>query len=151
METAIMRFSLALAAAALAGLSAPAFAHDRHWNGSGGGYGYQDVRGYDRGYARNPYPRGGYYAPARGYPQRGWQGGGYDPRFGGQGYYDPRFDRCRGNSGVTGALLGGVLGGVIGDQVAQRGDKTMGTVIGAGLGGVLGATIERSGRDRRCG
>jgi hypothetical protein len=150
LETAIMRLSLVLvAAAALAGVSAPALADDDRWRDSRGGWGYQDDRDFDRRYDRNPYQRDGYYAPARGYQQPGWQGGGYDPRFDGRGF-DRRFDRCRGNGGVTGAVLGAVIGGVLGDQVARRGDKTMGTVVGAGLGGVLGSSIERSGRNRRC-
>ncbi|WP_439532199.1 glycine zipper 2TM domain-containing protein [Polymorphobacter sp.] len=149
-----MRISLVVAAAAaLGGLSAPALADDWRRGSPHGWNGYQDVRHFDRrgdrrGYQNGYYQNGGgYYAPARGYPQPGWQGRGYDPRYNG---YDRRFDQCRGNSGVAGAVLGAVIGGVLGDQVAQRGDKTMGTVVGAGLGGVLGSTIERSGRDRRC-
>jgi hypothetical protein len=143
-----MRISLVLAAAAsLLGVSAPALADDDRWRG--GRAGQWDDRGYRRGGGDNKV----YVVPARGYPQRGyyqpgWQGRGYDPRY--RGGYGRGFENCRGNSGVTGALLGAVVGGVLGDQVAQPGDKTVGTVVGAGLGGVLGAAIERSGRDPRC-
>jgi len=152
----IMRLPVAFTAlaASLLTLSVPALAdgwrHDRQWGG------YHDVRG-PGGHAVDGYrapvhgtrgdPRGDY---ARGYPQPGWPGGP-DPRYDARYRdYDRRFDRCRGNSGVTGAVLGAVLGGVLGDQVAGRGNRTMGTVLGAGVGAVAGSAIERSGRDRRC-
>lgn len=130
-----MRLPIALAAAAsLLTVSAPALA-DHGWRGGPQPWGYQNVPP-PPGYA---YPEMGYYQPVRGGAQGGW----YDPRFEGR-------DPCRNRGGATGAVLGAVVGGVIGNQVAGRGDRTLGTVLGAGVGAVAGSAIERSGRDRRC-
>ncbi len=132
-----MRFSLAIVAAtSLLTVSAPALADDWRRGPPPGRGGYQEVL---RPAIIPPAPE----FSRRGHHQPGWHGG-YDRGYG------RGFNRCRGNSGVTGAVLGAVIGGVLGDQIAGRGDRTMGTVIGAGVGAVAGSAIERSSRDRRC-
>ncbi|GGB57129.1 glycine zipper 2TM domain-containing protein [Blastomonas aquatica] len=52
--------------------------------------------------------------------------------------------RCQRSNGTTGLLVGAGVGALIGDQVAGRGDKTLGAVVG-GLGGAAaGRAIDRS-------
>lgn len=52
--------------------------------------------------------------------------------------------RCQRSNGTTGLLVGAGLGALLGDQVAGRGDKTLGAVVG-GLGGAAaGRAIDRS-------
>lgn len=52
---------------------------------------------------------------------------------------------CKKDDGTTGLLVGAGVGGLIGNEVAGRGDKTIGTVIGAVGGALLGRAIDRSG------
>lgn len=109
--------------------------------------------------------------PGWGYGERYEYGGRYRPGDyyeGGRGYYgDMRYDRgyrghrgyrgeirayhgyrCR-DDGVGGAIIGAVAGGLIGNQVAERGDRTTGTVVGGALGAVAGHLIDKSD-GRRC-
>jgi len=52
--------------------------------------------------------------------------------------------RCKRSYGTTGLLVGAGVGALIGDQVAGRGDKTLGAIVG-GLGGAAaGRAIDRS-------
>ena len=52
--------------------------------------------------------------------------------------------RCKRSNGTTGLLVGAGVGALIGDQVAGRGDKTLGAIVG-GLGGAAaGRAIDRS-------
>lgn len=52
--------------------------------------------------------------------------------------------RCQRSNGTTGLLVGAGVGALIGDQVAGRGDKTLGAIVG-GLGGAAaGRAIDRS-------
>lgn len=55
---------------------------------------------------------------------------------------------CRKENGTTGLLIGAGVGGLIGNEVAGRGDKTLGTLLGAVGGAVLGREIDRS--NSRC-
>ncbi len=55
---------------------------------------------------------------------------------------------CRKDDGTTGLLIGGVVGGLIGNEVAGRGDRTLGAIIGAAGGAILGRAIDRS--NSRC-
>lgn len=51
--------------------------------------------------------------------------------------------RCsdKGNGGLA---IGGVVGALAGNQIAGRGDRTLGTVLGAGVGALAGRAIDRS-------
>jgi hypothetical protein len=52
--------------------------------------------------------------------------------------------RCQRSNGTTGLLVGAGLGALLGNEVAGRGDKTLGAVVG-GLGGAAaGRAIDRS-------
>lgn len=55
---------------------------------------------------------------------------------------------CRKRDGTTGLLVGAAVGGLIGNEVAGRGDRTLGTVLGAVGGALLGRAIDRS--NARC-
>jgi len=81
--------------------------------------GYRDRR--DRRYSRSN----------RGY-NRGYRGN--------QRCYD------KGNGGLA---IGGIAGGLLGNQVAGRGDRTLGTILGAGVGALAGRAIDKSD-GRRC-
>jgi uncharacterized protein YcfJ len=115
--------STAVAASALTALPAAAEAQSR--------YGYSSR--YDNGaYAQ----RYGYYNQA----QR------YDRRYANQRYYNQRYynhygQRC---SGSTGTIIGAIAGGLLGNEVAGRGDRTLGAIIGAGAGALAGRAIDRS-------
>lgn len=56
--------------------------------------------------------------------------------------------RCydKGNGGLA---IGGIAGGLLGNQVAGRGDRTLGTILGAGVGALAGRAIDKSD-GRRC-
>lgn len=122
--------TLSLTAAAVA-VPMPAMA--QNWGGparysqyddGGSGFeqiGYRDRR--DRRYARN-------YRGNRGY--NGYRGN--------QRCYD------KGNGGLA---IGGIAGGLLGNQVAGRGDRTLGTILGAGVGALAGRAIDKSD-GRRC-
>ncbi|MGB7407359.1 MAG: glycine zipper 2TM domain-containing protein [Pontixanthobacter sp.] len=56
--------------------------------------------------------------------------------------------RCRKEDGTTGLLIGGAVGGLIGNELAGRGDRTLGAILGAAGGAILGRTIDRS--NSRC-
>ena len=95
----------------------------------------------------------------RGYDDRGYGSyGSYrsDYRDYGQPVYrDTRIWRgrdnryyCRKEDGTTGLLIGGAVGGLIGNEVAGRGDKTLGAILGAAGGAILGRAIDRS--NSRC-
>ncbi len=52
--------------------------------------------------------------------------------------------RCRRSNGTTGLLVGAGLGALLGNEIAGRGDRTLGAVVG-GLGGAAaGRAIDRS-------
>lgn len=52
--------------------------------------------------------------------------------------------RCKRSNGTTGLLVGAGVGALLGNEIAGRGDKTLGAVIG-GLGGAAaGRAIDRS-------
>jgi outer membrane lipoprotein SlyB len=42
-------------------------------------------------------------------------------------------------------LIGGAVGGLAGNEIAGRGDKTLGTILGAAGGALLGREIDRGG------
>ena len=46
-------------------------------------------------------------------------------------------------------MIGGVAGGVVGNEVAGRGDKTIGSILGAAAGAVLGHEIGKGDKNRR--
>lgn len=54
-----------------------------------------------------------------------------------------------GKGKVTGAIVGGLVGGVIGNQVAGKGDRTLGTVAGAAVGAVTGGAIGNQADNNR--
>ena len=52
--------------------------------------------------------------------------------------------RCQRSNGTTGLLVGAGVGALLGNEIAGRGDKTLGAVVG-GLGGAAaGRAIDRS-------
>lgn len=57
-------------------------------------------------------------------------------------------NRCydKGNGGLA---IGGIAGGLLGNQIAGRGDRTLGTILGAGAGALAGRAIDKSD-GRRC-
>ncbi len=95
---------------------------------------------YERGYKHNNYRNAQYYRGDNRYYRdnrsarnnRNYRGG----------YY------CKRDSGTTGLLIGGLAGGLLGNEVAGRGDRTVGAVLGAGVGALAGRAIDRS--DSRC-
>lgn len=120
--------TLTLTAAAV---TVPMPAMAQNWGGPA------QYRGYDQG--DSGYERVGYrdrrdrrYARShRGY-DRGYRGN--------QRCYD------KGNGGLA---IGGIAGGLLGNQVAGRGDRTLGTILGAGVGALAGRAIDKSD-GRRC-
>ena len=56
--------------------------------------------------------------------------------------------RCRKEDGTTGLVIGGAVGGLIGNELAGRGDRTLGAILGTAGGAILGRTIDRS--NSRC-
>ncbi|MBB5729606.1 glycine zipper 2TM domain-containing protein [Sphingomonas prati] len=104
------------------GWNAPA-QYSRYDDGQSG---FQDVGYRDRRDRR--YGRG----------NRGYRGNnGYR---GNQRCYD------KGNGGLA---IGGIAGGLLGNQVAGRGDRTLGTILGAGVGALAGRAVDKSD-GRRC-
>lgn len=61
-------------------------------------------------------------------------------------YYNNQ--RCKDGDGGT--VIGAVAGGLLGNQVAGRGDRTLGTVLGAGVGALAGRAIDRSDPPQGC-
>lgn len=92
----------------------------------------------------------------RGNPHHYTGGYGYRDRDYGQPVYrDTRIWRgrdgryyCRKENGTTGLLIGAAVGGLIGNELAGRGDKTLGAILGAAGGAILGRSIDRS--NSRC-
>ncbi len=68
-------------------------------------------------------------------------------RYDDQRYYNNRRTRC--DNGTGGLVIGAVAGGLVGNEVAGRGDKTIGTMLGAVVGGLAGQAIDKSD-GRRC-
>ena len=88
----------------------------------------QDVARFDRRDERRAY-------------REGRRDGRYEGRYwrGNDGRY-----RCRRSDGTTGLLVGAGVGALLGNEIAGRGDKTLGAIVG-GLGGAAaGRAIDRS-------
>lgn len=126
------KFLIALPlAVATIGSAAPASA--QYYNG-----GYSD-RQYDSRYDRRYDSR---YNDRynRNYDRR------YDSRY--DSRYDRRYndryyrDRC--DRGTGGTVIGAIAGGLIGNEVAGRGDRTVGTIIGGAVGAIAGRAIDKS-------
>ena len=120
--------STAVAASALTVLPAAAEAQSRYGYSSRYDNGYYN-QGYGRSYQGQRYDRR--YANQRYYNQRTYNGG----------YYNHYGQRC---SGSTGTIIGAIAGGLLGNQVAGRGDRTLGAILGAGAGALAGRAIDRS-------
>jgi len=124
--------ALATAAAVTAGTLSPiaAEAAPRKYER---GYDRNDNRGYQQ--ARNQdrrYNNGRYAYDAR----QNYRGNGY-------GYgYNNSYRKC--DKGNGGTVIGAIAGGLLGNEVAGRGDRTLGAIIGAGVGAVAGRSIDRS-------
>ena len=65
-------------------------------------------------------------------------------------YYNNYRARQKCNDGDGGTIVGAIAGGLLGNQVAGRGDRTLGTVLGAVGGAVAGRAIDRSDRPGYC-
>jgi hypothetical protein len=91
----------------------------------------QEVAQFDRG-ERRAYREGRRDARRQArYEGRYWRGD------------DGRY-RCKRSNGTTGLLVGAGVGALLGNEIAGRGDKTLGAVVG-GLGGAAaGRAIDRS-------
>ena len=120
--------STAVAASALTALPAAAEAQSRYGYSSRYDNGYYN-QGYGRSYQGQRYDRR--YANQRYYNQRTYNGG----------YYNHYGQHC---SGSTGTIIGAIAGGLLGNQVAGRGDRTLGAILGAGAGALAGRAIDRS-------
>jgi uncharacterized protein YcfJ len=115
---AFLAASVALAAPAEAGMTAPAKAPGYHqFEQSSDFYRKRDRRTYARDQRINR-------------DTRIWRGS------------DGRY-RCKKDNGTTGLLIGGAVGGLAGHEIAGNGDKLLGTVLGAGAGALLGREIDR--------
>ena len=55
---------------------------------------------------------------------------------------------CKRDNGTTGLIIGAGVGALAGNQIAGRGDKTLGTIIGGVGGGLLGREIDKG--DVKC-
>ncbi len=56
--------------------------------------------------------------------------------------------KCRDGDGGT--IVGAIAGGLIGNQLAGRGDRTLGTILGGAVGAFAGREIDRSDRPNYC-
>lgn len=114
--------ALVLAATAVTGFSAPAFAGDRYDRYNDGYYSREDRQ--DR-YDRREYRRS-------------------------EGYYrDNNYrNNARCDKGTGGTIIGAIAGGLLGNEVARRGNKTEGSIIGAAVGALAGRAIDKS--DSNC-
>lgn len=81
--------------------------------------------------------------------------GRYDDYRGDRVYRDTRIWRgrdgryyCRKENGTTGLLIGAGVGALAGNELAGRGDRTLGAILGAAGGAILGRAIDRS--NSRC-
>ncbi|WP_076071532.1 glycine zipper 2TM domain-containing protein [Sphingomonas montana] len=78
---------------------------------------------------------------------RGYRNNGYrNDRYGNNGYRGNQRCYDKGNGGLA---IGGIAGGLLGNQVAGRGDRTLGTILGAGVGALAGRAVDKSD-GRRC-
>lgn len=121
-------FILAAAVAALAVPAAPVLADPpAHAKAYG-----KRAKDHHRGDHRRVYDdRGRYSEPRRiSRNDRMWRGN--DGR-----YY------CKRDNGTTGLVIGVGVGALAGNQLAGRGDKTLGTILGAVGGGLIGREIDR--------
>ena len=123
--------ALTMGTTALVVPTAPAAAQGYYGQDYYGGQRYRD-RGYygDRGYDR------GYRGDRRYY--------GNDRRY----YRNRARERC--NDGDGGTIVGAIAGGLLGNQIAGRGDRTLGTILGGGVGALAGRAIDRSDRPGYC-
>ncbi|MEZ0494840.1 glycine zipper 2TM domain-containing protein [Sphingomonas sp. IW22] len=96
----------------------------------------QGYYGYEPGY------HGQRYRDRRGYNDRRYYGN--DRRY----YRNRARERC--NDGDGGTIVGAIAGGLLGNQIAGRGDRTLGTIIGGGVGALAGREIDRSDRPGYC-
>ena len=122
--------ALTMGTTALVVPTAPAAAQGFY--GQDFGYAGQRWRDRDRGY----------------YGDRSYRG---DRRYYGNDrrYYRNRArERC--NDGDGGTIVGAIAGGLLGNQVAGRGDRTLGTILGGGVGALAGRAIDRSDRPNYC-
>ncbi|PCD03264.1 hypothetical protein COC42_02310 [Sphingomonas spermidinifaciens] len=101
----------------------------------------------------------GYYGQDYGYAGQRWRDRrGWDDRrgWGDRRYYgnDRRYYRNRArqrcNDGDGGTIVGAIAGGLLGNQIAGRGDRTLGTILGGGVGALAGRAIDRSDRPGYC-
>ncbi len=125
-DTIMLNLALASAAAFLSPAPAPATALALPTT-----FQSQDVAQFDRG-ERRAYREGRRDARQQArYEGRYWRG------------EDGRY-RCKRSNGTTGLLVGAGVGALLGNEIAGRGDKTLGAVVG-GLGGAAaGRAIDRS-------
>ena len=125
-----LRFS---AAAAVALIACPAFAHDGQHDMSAP----PELRDAPMRYPGEPYePAGARYD-------------GYDSAAREAWLADCRQRLSSRENGAGGAVIGGVVGGVAGNRIAGRGNRSVGTVAGAAVGAVAGAAIDRAEGARR--
>jgi len=117
--------SMGIAAAIAASAFTPVAAEARPYGYNDGGY-YQQAGWRDRRDRRDD----------RRYYRQGYRDGRGSSYRGGRRSY-----RC--DKGNGGTVIGAIAGGLLGNEVAGRGDRTMGTVIGAGVGAVAGRAIDR--------
>lgn len=92
----------------------------------------QEVAQFDRRDERRAYREG---------RRDGRQQARYEGRYwrGDDGRY-----RCKRSNGTTGLLVGAGVGALLGNEIAGRGDKTLGAIVG-GLGGAAaGRAIDRT-------
>jgi Ni/Co efflux regulator RcnB len=115
---------------------------DDHRDGRGDDRRGDDHRGYGngRGYGNRQamYDSRGRYAQPRRIDRnsRVWRGN--DGR-----YY------CRRDNGTAGLIIGAGVGALAGNQIAGRGDRTLGAILGGVAGGALGREIDRGGMQCR--
>jgi Glycine zipper 2TM domain len=123
--------SLVLAATAITGFSAAPAAARHHDNG------YYDRDGY---YHRDEYRDYRDDRDSR-YDRDYRDDRGYD--------YDRRQTRNRCSNGTGGLIIGGAAGGLLGNQIARRGDRTVGTIIGAAVGALGGRALDKASSNCR--
>jgi uncharacterized protein YcfJ len=111
------KFTTALAALAIAGVSAPALADPPSWAPAHGKR-YKDAKRT-------------YYTSDNGI--RYWRDD------------DGRY-RCRRSDGTVGLIVGAAGGALVGRAIDTRGDRTTGTVLGAAAGALLGREVDRGRR-----
>ncbi len=151
--TRIKAAALAIAASSLAASAVPANAFDFAQAGASG---TSAVYGGNVAPAEDAWQHGRDRGRDRDWSDRRYRDNRHDRR-----YYDEPVYRntnvwrgndgryyCRKENGTTGLLIGAAVGGLVGNEVAGRGDRTLGTVLGAVGGAFLGREIDRS--NSRC-